>query len=87
MSWMAPGCLISEEDARRRDEGTSAARRPTAIGGKVFYIGIDLAKRKHSASVVRDDGKRLVRGFAFPNSAEGFAALLARLAKAAGVVG
>ncbi len=81
MSWMAPGCLISEEDARRRDEGTSAARRPATIGGKVFYVGIDLAKRKHSASVVRDDGKRLVRGFAFPNSAEGFAALLARLAK------
>ena len=47
----------------------------------MFYVGIDLAKRKHSASVVRDDGKRLVRGFAFPNSAEGFAALLARLAK------
>ena len=30
--------------------------------------------------MVRDDGKRLVRGFSFPNSAEGFAALLARLA-------
>ncbi len=48
----------------------------------MFYVGIDLAKRRHSASVVRDDGKRLVRGFSFPNSAEGFAALLARLAKA-----
>lgn len=46
----------------------------------MFYVGIDLAKRRHSASVVRDDGKRLVRGFSFPNSAEGFAALLARLA-------
>ena len=73
---------MSEEDARRRDEGTPAARRPTTIGGKVFYVGIDLAKRRHSASVVRDDGRRLVRGFSFPNSAEGFAALLARLAKA-----
>lgn len=82
MSWMAPGCLMSEEDARRRDEGKPAARRPATIGGKVFYVGIDLAKRKHSASVVRDDGKRLVLGFAFPNSSEGFAALLARLTKA-----
>ena len=46
----------------------------------MFYIGIDLAKRKHSAAVVRDDGKRLVRGFSFPNNSEGFEALLARLA-------
>ena len=46
----------------------------------MYYVGIDLAKFKHSAAVVGDDGKRLVRGFSFPNSAEGFAALLARLA-------
>ena len=59
--------------------GTTAAGGPTTIGGKVFYVGIDLAKRRHSAAVVGDDGRRLVRGFSFPNSAEGFAALLARL--------
>lgn len=46
----------------------------------MFYVGIDLAKFKHSAAVVGDDGKRLVRGFDFPNSREGFEALLARLA-------
>ena len=49
---------------------------------KVFYVGVDLAKRKHSAAVIRDDGKRLVRGFGFPNTKEGFEALLARLASA-----
>ena len=45
----------------------------------MFYVGIDLAKRKHSAAVVGDGGKRLVRGFGFPNTREGFEALLARL--------
>lgn len=47
----------------------------------MFYIGIDLAKRSHSAAVVGGDGRRLVRGFSFPNSSEGFRALLERLAK------
>ena len=50
-------------------------------GAALHYIGIDLAKRKHSAAVVGGDGRRLVRGFSFPNSSEGFAALLARLAE------
>lgn len=46
----------------------------------VHYIGIDLAKRKHSAAVVGGDGERLVRGFEFANDAEGFASLLEKLA-------
>jgi transposase len=45
----------------------------------VFYVGIDLAKFKHSAAVVRDDGRRLLRGFDFPNRRDGFEALAARL--------
>ena len=45
----------------------------------MYYVGIDLAKFKHSAAVVGDDGKRLVRGFDFPNRRDGFEALLRRL--------
>ena len=46
----------------------------------VHYIGIDLAKRKHSAAVIDGGGERLVRGFEFANDAEGFASLLEKLA-------
>jgi transposase len=72
---------MSEEDARRRGEGTRAVARPTREDRRqeVYYVGIDLAKFKHSAAVVGDDGKRLVRGFDFPNRRDGFEALLRRL--------
>ena len=46
----------------------------------VHHIGIDLAKRKHSAAVVGGDGERILRGFEFANDAEGFASLLEKLA-------
>ena len=44
-------------------------------------IGIDLAKRKHSAVVIAQGGERLLVGFEFRNDGEGFAALLARLSE------
>ncbi|WP_350455117.1 IS110 family transposase [Slackia heliotrinireducens] len=44
-------------------------------------IGIDLAKNRHSAAVVREGGERLLAGFAFRNDGEGFASLLARLSE------
>ena len=47
-----------------------------------YNIGIDLAKNKHSAAVVREGGERLLLGFEFRNSEEGFASLLARLSEA-----
>ena len=46
-----------------------------------YNIGIDLAKRKHSAAVIRGDGERLLLGFEFGNDEEGFASLLAKLAE------
>lgn len=81
MSWMAPGCLISEEDARRRAEGKSAVRVETRrLEDGMFYVGIDLAKFKHTAAVVGEGGERLLGGFDFPNRRDGFEALLRRLA-------
>ena len=47
----------------------------------MYYIGIDLAKRKHSVAIIREDGVRLLRGFDFANSSEGFDELLRRLAQ------
>ena len=50
-------------------------------------IGIDLAKRRHSAAVVAEGGERLLTGFEFRNDGEGFAALLAKLAEVGATCG
>ena len=44
-------------------------------------IGIDLAKNKHSAAVMREGGGRLLSGFEFRNDGEGFASLLEKLSE------
>lgn len=45
----------------------------------MFYLGIDISKRTHVASVMDDAGKVLLKGFSFPNSLEGGQSLLTRL--------
>lgn len=45
----------------------------------MFYLGIDIGKRTHVASVMDDAGKVLLKGFAFPNTLEGGNSLLTRL--------
>lgn len=42
----------------------------------MFYIGIDIAKFKHFASVVSSDGKVIVKPFPFENSRQGFMKLV-----------
>ena len=48
----------------------------------MLNIGIDIAKRGHTAGAVDGDGKVVIESFQFNNTADGFAKLLARLAKA-----
>lgn len=38
----------------------------------MVYIGIDIAKFKHFASVVSSDGEVIVKPFPFENSRQGF---------------
>lgn len=45
----------------------------------MFCIGIDVAKRKHSMAAITGDGERLIEGFEFANSSDGFARMLAKL--------
>lgn len=45
----------------------------------MLCIGIDVAKFKHSAAVIGEGGERLLSGFEFANSIDGFQQLLARL--------
>ena len=42
----------------------------------MVYIGVDIAKFKHFASVVRSDGKVIVKPFPFENSRQGFMKLI-----------
>lgn len=42
----------------------------------MVYIGIDIAKYKHFASVVSSDGKVIVKPFSFENSRESFMKLV-----------
>jgi transposase len=43
----------------------------------MYYCGIDIAKRKHEASVIDESGKLLSKSFPFDNSSEGASKLFA----------
>jgi transposase len=45
----------------------------------MFYLGIDIAKTNHVASLIGDDGAVLVKAIKFTNSKEGFEKLLSAL--------
>lgn len=45
----------------------------------MFYLGIDIGKRTHVASVMDNAGKVVLKGFSFPNTLEGGHSLLTRL--------
>ena len=45
----------------------------------MFYLGIDIGKRTHTASIMSDSGKVLLKGFSFKNTTEGGQQLLHQL--------
>ena len=45
----------------------------------MLYVGIDIAKNSHFASVVNSDGEVILKPFSFANSNEGFNLLLSKL--------
>jgi predicted RNase H-like nuclease len=47
----------------------------------MYYVGIDIAKRNHEASLIDADGKLLSSGISFSNSKEGCDRLLAMFEK------
>ena len=48
-------------------------------GVLMFYLGIDIGKRTHVASIMNAEGKVVLKGFSFANSLDGAHALLERL--------
>ena len=53
----------------------------------MIYIGIDVAKFKHTAAAIGEDGARLLLGFDFANDEEGFSSLLGKLGSIGAVHG
>ena len=45
----------------------------------MFYLGIDIGKNTHVASMIGDDGKPVFRAFSFSNTTKGGESLLAKL--------
>jgi transposase len=46
----------------------------------MYYVGIDIAKLNHFASVISSDGEVLIKPFKFTNDNDGFCKLLSALA-------
>lgn len=47
----------------------------------MYYIGIDIAKFKHYASVISSDGEVIIDAFPFPNDISGFNLLISKISK------
>lgn len=47
----------------------------------MFFLGIDIGKNNHVASMLDDGGKPVFKAFSFANTTDGGASLLAKLAK------
>lgn len=47
----------------------------------MYYVGIDIAKRRHEASIVDGNGKALSDSVSFANTQDGCDTLIARFAK------
>ena len=45
----------------------------------MYFLGIDIGKRTHVASIMNEEGKVLLKGFSFPNTTEGAESLIERM--------
>jgi transposase len=48
----------------------------------MFFIGIDVAKRKHSLAAITEGGEKVIEGFEFANTTDGFKRMLSKLGSA-----
>jgi transposase len=48
----------------------------------MFFIGIDVAKRKHSLAAITEQGEKVIEKFEFANTTDGFERMLSRLSEA-----
>jgi len=57
----------------------NSIQKKSARGISMLYLGIDIGKNTHNASLINGEGKLLVKGFSFMNSLDGGEALQACL--------
>ena len=63
--------LIGKEENTRPNTGYGCE--------DMYFLGIDIGKNNHVASMIGEDGKPIFRAFSFPNTTEGGESLLAKL--------
>lgn len=83
-SWIAIKGSISNEDVCRGDRRKNLCLVRNIQSPKedtLYYIGIDIAKKVHTAAIQLDDGTPKGAVLSFKNDAEGFNTLLARFDK------
>src|SRR5690242_6672655 len=59
--------------------GTSTVITIRGAGAFMIYVGIDIAKQKHFASVMSAEGEILIPPFGFANDHSGFQLILSKL--------
>jgi len=60
--------------------GKEENARPNLWGGDImFYLGIDIGKNNHMASLLSEDGKTIFKAFSFSNTLDGGESILAKL--------
>lgn len=52
-----------------------------SAGGKVYFLGIDIGKNTHVASMIDENGKTVFRAFSFTNTTDGGESLLDKLSQ------
>lgn len=67
---MVAVCL-TRFDCRKVPEGLSLSKFILELGDFMFYIGIDIAKNSHEASIIDSNGKLVTGPFSFSNSVRG----------------
>ena len=71
-SYLPQGCGAYRQRGKHSPEYTDR-------GKEMFYLGIDIGKNTHTASMIDEDGKSVFRAFSFANTTEGGESLLAKL--------
>ena len=62
---------LTRFDCRKVPEGLSLSKFILELGDFMFYVGIDIAKNSHEASIIDSNGKLVTGPFSFSNSVRG----------------
>jgi transposase len=81
MGWVSAQPRISHKVVTLVGKEGNALPQILFSGGSMHYLGIDIGKNNHKASLLDEGGKPVFKGFSFSNTTQGGESLLARLAE------